>query len=395
MTYRLAGRPLRVALVTSSYNFIADGVALTLNRLVGFLESRGVEVLVFAPISKTPAFAHQGEIVAVPSAPLPLRPEYRLALGLPRAQRERLRAFAPDIVHIAVPDLLGHQALRFALELGVPVVASYHTRYETYLKYYGLDLLRGAASRIIARFYASCREVYVPSHSMAEVLAREIGAEKIHLWQRGVDTVRFDPAKRSEAWRQSVGVRPDEVVVAFVSRLVREKRVAIVVDVLNRLSAAGIRHRGLFVGDGPESPSLRNAAPGAVFTGHLGGEGLAVAYASSDIFIFPSDTETFGSVTLEAMASGLPTICADATGSRSLVAPGVTGYLVGPTDAAGFFEHVRDLALDEGRRREMGRAARERSLRFSWDEAMGGLLARYQALASQATTERGPSLVAA
>ena len=123
-----AGRPLRVALVTSSYNFIADGVALTLNRLVGFLQSRGVEVLVFAPVAKTPAFAHQGEIVATPSTPLPLRSEYRLTLGLPRAQRERLRAFDPDIVHIAVPDLLGYQALRFALQLGRPVVASYHTR---------------------------------------------------------------------------------------------------------------------------------------------------------------------------------------------------------------------------------------------------------------------------
>ena len=395
VSFRLAGRPLRVALVTSSYNFIADGVALTLNRLVAFLQSRGVEVLVFAPVSKTPAFAHQGEIVVVPSAPLPLRSEYRLALGLPRPQRERLRAFAPDIVHIAVPDLLGHHALRFALELGFPVVASYHTRYETYLKYYGLDLLRGPASRIIARFYASCREVYVPSNSMAEVLASDIGPNRIHLWQRGVDTMRFNPAKRSEAWRASVGLRPDEVVVAFVSRLVREKRVATVVEVLNRLSAAGIRHRGLFVGEGPARMTLRNAAPDAVFTGHLGGEDLAVAYASSDIFIFPSDTETFGSVTLEAMASGLATVCADATGSRSLVAPGVTGFLVGPSDTAGFFDHVRDLAVDEVRRRAMGRAARERSLLFSWDEAMGGLLARYQALANDSSVQRGPSLVAA
>jgi phosphatidylinositol alpha 1,6-mannosyltransferase len=394
VSFRPVGRPLRVALVTSSYNFIADGVALTLNRLVAFLQSRGVEVLVFAPVSKTPAFAHQGEIVAVPSAPLPLRPEYRLTLGLPRAQRERLRAFAPDIVHIAVPDLLGHQALKFAREQGYPVVASYHTRYETYLKYYGLDVLRGAAARMIARFYASCREVYAPSQSMAEALSGEIAQERIHLWQRGVDTVRFDPVKRSEAWRASVGLGADEVVVAFISRLVREKRVATVVEVLKRLRAAGIRHRGLFVGEGPERTALRDAVPEAIFTGHLGGEDLAVAYASSDIFIFPSDTETFGSVTLEAMASGLPTLCADATGSRSLVTPGVTGYLVDPGDTAGFFDHTRDLVLDAGRRAVMGRAARERSLRFSWDEAMGGLLARYQALASEAAADRPPSLAA-
>jgi phosphatidylinositol alpha 1,6-mannosyltransferase len=395
VSYRPAGRPLRVALVTSSYNFIADGVALTLNRLVGYLQSRGVEVLVFAPVSKTPAFAHQGEIVAVPSAPFPLRSEYRLAFGLPRAQRERLRAFDPDIVHIAVPDWLGHQALRFAIELGRPVVASYHTRYETYFKYYGLDVLRGPAARVIARFYAACREVYVPSPSMAEVLGREIGADKIHLWQRGVDTERFNPAKRSDAWRAGVGLRPDEIAVTFVSRLVREKRVGAVVEVLNRLSAAGIPHRGLFVGEGPERGALRNAAPDAVFTGHLGGGDLAIAYASSDIFLFPSDTETFGSVTLEGMASGLPTICADATGSRSLVEPGVTGYLVGPGDDIGFFERVRDLALNPQRRSAMGQAARERSLRFSWDEAMGGLLIRYQALASELNADVCASLVAA
>ena len=390
-----AGRPLRVALVTSSYNFIADGVALTLNRLVGFLESRGVEVLVFAPVSKTPAFAHQGEIVAVPSAPLPLRPEYRLALGLPRAQRERLRAFDPDIVHVAVPDFLGHQALKFAAELGRPVVASYHTRYETYLKYYGLDVLRGLATRISSRFYGSCREVYVPSPSMADVLGRDIGRDRIHLWPRGVDAARFNPAKRDEGWRASVGIEPGEVVVAFVSRLVREKRAATVVEVLSRLSAAGIRHRGLFVGEGPERAALQSAAPDAVFTGHLGGEDLAVAYASSDIFVFPSDTETFGSVTLEAMASGLPTVCADATGSHSLVDPGVTGYLVDPFDDAGFYRHARDLATDARRRAAMGAAARDRGLRFSWEEAMSGLLARYQALAAGNDVRSDLGLVAA
>jgi len=371
---------MRVALVTSSYNFIADGVALTLNRLVGFLEAHGVEVLVFAPVAKTPAFSHQGEIVPVPSAPLPLRPEYRLALGLPRAQRDRLRAFDPDIVHIAVPDFLGHQALKFALELRRPVVASYHTRYETYLKYYGLDVLRGGLTRVLSRFYRSCREVYVPSSSMAELLGDEIGVDRIHLWQRGVDTDRFAPTRRSLAWRERMGIAQAEVVVAFVSRLVREKRVATVVEVLNRLSAAGIPHRGLFVGEGPERAALQSASPRSVFTGHLGGDDLAAAYASSDIFLFPSDTETFGSVTLEAMASGLPTVCADAAGSRSLVVPGVTGYLLHPLDDAGFYGHVRDLAVDRGRRVEMGEAARARSLKFSWEEAMAGLLQRYEAL---------------
>ena len=395
MSRQQAGRPLRVALVTGSYTFIADGVALTLNRLVGYLESHGVEVLVFTPVTRTPAFAHKGEVVPVPSAPLPLRPEYRLALGFPRAQRERMRAFAPDIIHVATPDFLGHQALKFGLELGVPVVASFHTRYETYLKYYGLDILRPTAERLLTQFYSSCREVYVPSESMADVLRADVSADRIHLWQRGVDTVRFDPARRSEAWRAGLGIRPDEVVLSFVSRLVREKRVATVVEVLKRLTAAGIPHRGLFVGEGPERAALQAAAPDAIFTGHLGGDDLPVAYASSDIFIFPSDTETFGSVTLEAMASGLPTLCADATGSRSLVEPGVTGALLDPLDDAGFFREALALATDTDLRAKTGAAARARSLRFSWDEAMGGLLARYRVVVAENDSARLPGPVAA
>jgi glycosyltransferase involved in cell wall biosynthesis len=395
VSHESAGRPLRVALVTSSYNFIADGVALTLNRLVAYLESRGVEVLVFTPVTKTPAFAHEGQIVPIPSAPLPLRPEYRFAWGFPRAQRQRMRAFAPDIIHVATPDLLGHQALKFGLELGVPVVASLHTRFETYLKYYGLSMFRPTAERMAARFYGSFREVYVPSQSMAEVLRGDVAPEKIHLWQRGVDTVRFDPAKRSQAWRADLGIAPHEVVLTFVSRLVREKRTATVVAVLSRLAAAGVPHRGLFVGEGPERAALQAAAPGAIFTGHLSGEDLPRAYASSDIFIFPSDTETFGSVTLEAMASGLPTLCADATGRRSLVVPGVTGSLLDPFDDAGFFSEALALATDPQLRARMGAAARERSLRFSWDEAMAGLLARYRSLAGESREGGPPQRVAA
>ena len=129
-------RPLRVALITSSYNFIADGVALTLNRLVGYLLAQGVEVLVFAPTSDTPAFAHQGTIVSVPSIALPGRPEYRLAFGLGARATRALLDFQPDIMHLAVPDFLGLAALAFARRHNIPAVASYHTRYETYLKHY-------------------------------------------------------------------------------------------------------------------------------------------------------------------------------------------------------------------------------------------------------------------
>src|SRR5580693_10261800 len=160
------GAPLRVALVTGSYNYIQDGVALTLNRMVGFLRSRGVEVLVFAPVGKVPAFPHEGEVVPVFSIAAPGRGEYRAALGLPRRARERLLAFRPDILHIATPDLLGHAAQRLGGRMGWPIVASYHTRFETYLKYYGLAALTPPLAGLVRTFYDRCREIYVPSESM-------------------------------------------------------------------------------------------------------------------------------------------------------------------------------------------------------------------------------------
>lgn len=376
-------RRLRVALVTGSYNGIKDGVALTLNRLVAYLERQGVQVLVFAPDGK-PAFAHQGQLAAVPSVSLPLRPEYRLALGLPAVQRRRLQDFAPDVIHVATPDFMGHEAQRLARMINCPVVGSYHTRYETYLKHYGAGFLADAASRGINAFYERCREVYVPSASMAEALCQSGVRCDVRLWPRGVDHARFDPARRSQAWRMRRGFGDDELVVAFVGRLVREKRLATYAQALALLRERGVPHRALVVGEGPDRGMIQAQAPGAVFTGFLDGLELATAYASSDLFVFPSDTETFGAVTLEAMASGLPTLCALATGSRSLVQEGVTGHLAAADDPAAFADLIEALAGDPARRLAMGRAARARSLGFSWDAAMAMLLARYEAVASAA-----------
>lgn len=376
-----AGRRLRVALITSSYNYIADGVALTLNRLVAHLHAQGVEVLVAAPVARAAAFDHVGELAPVPSAPLPFRSEYRLAIGLTPALRRRLEGFDPDIVHIATPDLLGHHALAFAQARGVPAVASYHTRYEAYLKDYGLAFLEDFVAARLRRFYGACDEVYVPSVSMAEHLKAAGFADNVRLWARGVDTARFDPARRSVAFRRRLGAEDGTPVIAFVGRLVREKRLDILIEVMARLKAAGLAHRTLIVGDGPDRAMLERGLPEATFTGFLTGDALATAYASADIFLFPSDTESFGSVTLEAMASGLPAVCADAIGSRCLVMEGVTGFLAAAGDAAAFAAPLAALAGQTTLRRTMGEAGRARSLTFSWDAAMAGLLARYEALA--------------
>ncbi|GAA0565546.1 hypothetical protein GCM10008942_12360 [Rhizomicrobium electricum] len=372
-------RPLRVALVASSYNYIRDGVALTLNRLVTYLERHGVEVLVFAPVGKTAALDHAGTLVPVPSIPVPLRSEYRLAFAIPKAP---LAAFKPDLIHLALaPDPLGYSAIRAAKALNVPLVASCHTRFDTYLKHYpGSALAEGLLKRYLRFAYGAAREVYVPSGSMLDALKADGVQSAFKLWPRGVDTRLFNPDKRSPAWRAKHGIGPDEFVVTFVSRLVREKELDTVVASLKLFAARGMPHRVLIVGDGPDRGILEQGLPGAVFAGFLEGEELAAAYAASDVFLFPSETETFGNVTLEAMASGLPCICANATGSRSLVVHGETGYLETPRNANGFAGRLAVLARDEELRTRFSIAARERALTFSWDESMAKILDHYRAV---------------
>jgi len=368
---------LRVAIFTGNYNYIKDGVAVTLNRLVDFLERRGVPVLVFAPTIETPAFESVGEVVSVPSIPIPSRSEYRIALGLSKKARRRLDAFAPTLIHIAVPDILGYQALKFAGKRNLPVVASYHTRYDTYLKFYGLGGLERLGRRYLRWFYNKCLMVYPPSDSMAQIIREEGFSDSVRVWSRGVDADLFSPARRSLEWRRSLGVGDEDVLVTFVGRLVKEKNTDLVVRIYKALRQRGIRFRAMFVGNGPEEEAIRTALPDAVFTGFLVGEDLSRAYASSDIFLFPSESETFGNVTLEAMASGLPAVCADASGSRSLVLDGETGYLISASDEAGFIDRLSGLIESAPLRARMGKAARRRAQEFSWDDILSGLLQSY------------------
>jgi len=371
-------RRLRIALVTSSYNFIADGVALTLNRLVGWLGAHDVEVLVFAPTAPVPALQHQGTLISVPSIPLPGRPEYRLAFGLGGEASRKLLDFTPDIIHIAVPDLLGHAALRLAEKHNIPAVATYHTRYETYLKHYWyMAALESWLKGMLRRFYGRMREVYVPSDSTREQLLADGLRDNFKPWPRGIDTARFTPERRGNGWRERHGIGADELVVLHVSRLVREKRLDTLTAALKTLN---VPHRAVIVGDGPDRGFAQSELPHAIFTGFLTGDALADAYAAADIFVFPSDSESFGNVTLEAMASGVPCVCADATGSRSLVVDGETGFLADASDAPGFAAHITKLAKDPALRARMGQAGRARALTYSWDETMARMLGYYRAV---------------
>jgi glycosyltransferase involved in cell wall biosynthesis len=379
-------KQLRIALFTGNYNYVRDGVAVTLNRLVAYLERRGIAVLIFAPTTKTPAFEATGELVSVPSFPIPRRKEYRMTLGLPKSARVKLEDFKPNLFLLAAPDALGHAALKLAAKWKIPAVASYHTRYDTYLKFYGLGLFESMGRNYLRRFYARCKMVYPPSQSMANTLREQGIATNLQVWGRGVDSDLFNPSKRSLKWRRDLGITDTEVVVSFVSRLVKEKNTDLLVRIFLELQRKGVALRPLIVGNGPEETHLRNALPAAIFTGFLQGEDLARAYASSDIFLFPSESETFGNVSLEAMASGLPTICADATGSSSLVVDGITGYLESTKNEIGFVTHVTELIQNPNLRAAMGNAARTRALEFRWDGIMDKLVLSFSEIAKSQST---------
>ena len=387
--------PKRVALFTGAYNHIADGVSLTLNRLVEYLERQGVAVRVFAPTVDDPPLDHAGTLVPVPSVPLPGRSEYRFTVGLTPSVREELEAFDPTIVHVATPDLLGRHALSWAQSADVPVVASYHTHFSSYLKYYHLDLLESALWSYLRRFYQQCKQVYVPSTAMADVLRDQGITEGLRLWERGVNADRFTPTRRSRNWRRRHGIGDDEVVVTFVSRLVREKGLDVYADVIERLERQDVPHRSLVVGDGPARDEMEERLPNTTFTGFLEGDDLARAYASSDVFLFPSDTETFGNVTLEAMASGLPTVCARAVGSRDLVNDGVTGRLCPPGDVSAFTEAVRELVQNTSLRDRMSTAAHERAQDFTWDAILGKMDRYYDEVLGPRAPSVEPAPVAA
>ena len=371
--------PLRVVLTTGNYNYIKDGVSLTLNRLVGWLERNNVEVLVIAPVAEEPAMAHQGRLLPVPSFAIPTRKEYRIGRRLTAQLKDEIVRFKPDLFHIAVPDITGHSALNFAEKMQVPVVSSFHTRFDEYLQYYHLRFLEPWFHKKLRAFYARCQHLYVPSASMMAELAAQDIADNMRLWTRGVDHDRFNPARRSQEWRRAHGIADDDVVIAYAGRLVAEKNMAVMARVFAGLKARGVAHRTLLLGDGPEAGWMREALPETVFAGFLHGDELATGYASSDIFFFPSITETFGNVTLEAMASGLPSVTADATGSRSLVREGETGFLVPVDREDRMIERLVQLLSDGQMRQKFGSRAREIAIcEHEWDGIFAHLLSDYK-----------------
>lgn len=358
---------LRIALFSGNYNMIVDGANQALNRLVEYLLRQGAKVRVYAPTVQEPAFKPLGDLVSVPSVPIPGRSEFRFPLGMPRSVRDDIEAFGPNIVHIASPDFSARAAAKWAKARGLPVLASVHTRFETYPRYYKMGFLEPIMESWIRGLYQRCDALVTPSESMIEVLREQDMNDDISIWSRGVDRTIFGPENRSLEWRRSKGIEDDDVAIVFLGRLVMEKGLDAFAEAIVKLRERQVAHKVLVIGDGPARKWFEKKLPAGIFVGFQTGRELSCALASGDVFFNPSITETFGNVTLEAMASGLPVVAAGATGSTSLVNDGKTGTLVSAGTPSVFADALESYCTDDAMRTAHGTAGELRSREFSWD----------------------------
>jgi glycosyltransferase involved in cell wall biosynthesis len=366
---------MRVAVVTENFLPKLDGVTRTLAMLLEHLERRGDRVLVLGPETAPRRYAG-ARILRARGVPLPFYPELRVLLPPPEFERA-LSLFRPDVVHVADPMVLGAAGIRWAQRLRAPLVSSYHTNLSDYCAHFGFGMLSGPVWAYRRMLHNQCTATLCPSPSTMLQLHRR-GFSQLGVWGRGVDAELFHPMRRSTAWRQRMTGDGTSPILLYAGRLSLEKNLETVVRAFRSLP--GQDAHLVIAGDGPARSQLERMLEGqpATFTGYLRGEELATAYASADVFAFPSLTETFGQVVLEAMASGLPVVAFDAEGVRDLVASERTGHLVPPGDDAGYAHAMRTLVEMPERRRQLGICARVHAERRAWGLVMDELMQVYE-----------------
>lgn len=375
---------MRVALVTESFLPDVNGVAHSVVRSAEHLMLRGHQPMVVAP-QPPPAVRDVRvdvgyPVVRIASLPMPGYPQIRLGLPTP-SMTAALRAHGAEVVHLASPFVLGAWGMVAARSLKLPTVAVYQTDVAAYARAYGVGVTEGPAWRWIRTVHNLASRTLVPSSESGSALGAH-GVQRVHLWRRGVDDVRFHPGRRCERTRRELAPN-GELLVGFVGRLAVEKQIDLLGDV-SRLPGVKL----VVVGDGPAGTTLRKTLPEAVFLGVRHGLELAKIFASLDVFAHTGPFETFGQAVQEAMASGLPVVAPRAGGPVDLVAHGKTGYLVPPFESAGFTEAVLDLVRNPIRRAEFGAAGRDAVEGRSWAAVGDELIGHYRAVAGSGIVER-------
>lgn len=371
---------MKVALFTETFLPKVDGIVTRLRHTVEHLQRFGDRVLIFCPEGGLTEYKGS-QIYGVTGFPLPMYPELKMALPRP-AIGEALEAFAPDLIHVVNPAVLGLGGIYYAKSMHIPLVASYHTHLPKYLEHYGLGIFEGLLWELLKAGHNQAALNLCTSSAMVEELTNH-GIERCDLWQRGVDTESFRPDLASREMRDRLTQgHPDDSLLIYVGRLSPEKQIDKIKPILETVPNTCLA----LVGDGPYREELENHFAGTRthFVGYLHGEELGAAYASADAFVFPSRTETLGLVVLEAMAAGCPVIAANAGGIPDIVSDGENGFLFDPTNDDGMIEATERLLANQIERERLRRKARQEAERWSWGAATRQLQGYYQAVLNSA-----------
>ncbi|HEY7683182.1 MAG TPA: glycosyltransferase family 1 protein [Gemmatimonadales bacterium] len=370
---------MRIALFSEVYWPMVSGVGVTLDRLTRELLARGHAVRVYSATYQLPAgMPDRPEVHRSPSIPLFIYPDVQWAFPRQREIVADLALFQPDVVHVATEFALGLAGVKAARQLGVPVIASAHTDYQKYAQRYGVAFVLQMGWIYLRWFYQHAGRVLVPSRIYERYLNSR-GVAHTGLWTRGVDPAEFHPRFRSDAYRARFGVGPDDMLVTYIGRLAKEKDLPRLVSAWETLGKARGRAQLVLVGQGPLEEELRHRElPGVHVVGLLSGRELGEAYASADVFVFPSSTETFGNSLLEAMASGLPSLGVSAGGVLEFAESGVNALLVPPHDTVELRRALTRLLADPELRTRLARGALVTAESRRWDRIYDALIEDYR-----------------
>ncbi|RFB09641.1 glycosyltransferase family 1 protein [Bacillus sp. HNG] len=367
---------MKIAIFTDTYYPEVNGVARTLKRFTDYLEEQNMDVKVFAPMSNSNEYV-SSHIHRFKSLSFFLYPECRLAFPNMFHIRAELEKFSPDIIHVATPFNIGFWGSYYAKKLNIPLVGSYHTDFDYYLQFYDLQFLSNPLWKYMKWFHRPFQKLYVPTLVTKNQL-EEKGFSNIEIWTHGVDCELFNPYYNRDVVQEKYQVSK-KFILTYVGRLAPEKNVEVLVDIANSLPPEWSEQiQWLIVGDGPLRSKMEEEAPSNMtFTGFLKGTDLAEVYAASDIFVFPSSSETFGNVMLESMASGTPVVGVKAGGVKNVVQEGVTGYLCEPGNTKDITDTIQHLLENDGVRNRMGMEGRKYALTQKWDVIFENLLYSY------------------
>lgn len=379
---------MRIAIFTDTYPPQVNGVARTLARLTRALGDAGHGARVYTVAD--PRAAASGDVVRWPGIPFWGYPELRLAAPSEASVASQLRAWSPTLVHVATPFGIGLAGTSAAERMGIPVVSSYHTSFSEYARFYGFGALATPGWRYLRWFHNRTQRTYIPTRIVGDDLTAR-GFANVRLWRRGIDADVFNPKWRSDALRESWGADNDTVVVAYVGRLAKEKGVDVAIDAVTTVKTPADRAtnmRFVVIGDGPHESVMRARAPeGTLFLGRLSGSALSAAYASADVLVFPSTTDTFGNVMLEGMASRLAVLAADMPQSRE-VCGGANADFFAPGNAIDFGARLRHLVMDCAARETMRDNALRHARTCGWDAVFDALFSDYESVIRAAGAPR-------